>query len=397
MIAKTAQRRGHGFSFFCFFCCLFILCIWFLPVAMGTKPVANEILAIGTAKVQKGNLAQAKDAAISDALVKGVEYYILRRLGSEGVANNFRRIIYEITPSAREKIENFNILVEDQTEEEYQVLIRLRVNEKVIDKSLRDAGVVVAEGPPIKVLFLVSEEKGGTTYYWWKDPEMYTSLSRVELVLHNVFQERGLSPINRNSIIPDTGYSELLKHVNLRDQDALEWGKLFSTDVVICGQTEIVDKKEVSLTLRALDVNQGALISRAIAFEPIEKGPDGKPQTTEAIERLINRLALRLTSAINRFSASDRGRVRYLEVTLKGLSSYKQFRVFREFLRRDVDGVKSVRQTRVRKDAISIAVEFQGDRQTFVHRVVHHENLPFLLKLDQDEKELILFSISDFQ
>ena len=112
---------------------------------MGAKPVENEILAIGTAKVQKGNLAQAKDAAISDALVKGVEYYILRRLGSEGVANNFRRIIYEITPSAREKIENFNILVEDQTEEEYQVLIRLRVNEKVIDKSLRDAGVVVAQ------------------------------------------------------------------------------------------------------------------------------------------------------------------------------------------------------------------------------------------------------------
>ena len=96
---------------------------------MGAKPVKNEILAIGTAKVQKGNLAQAKSDAISDALVKGVEYYILRRLGSEGAANNFRRIIYEITPSAREKIENFNILVEDQTEEEYQVLIRLRVNE----------------------------------------------------------------------------------------------------------------------------------------------------------------------------------------------------------------------------------------------------------------------------
>ena len=365
-------------------------------MAVGAKPVENEILAIGMAQVKDGNLAKAKKTAISDALVKGVEYYILRRLGSEGVKSNFRRIIYEIIPGAREKIENFNILMEDQTKDEYKVLIRLRVNEKVIDKSLRDAGVVVAEGPPVKVLFLVSEWKGRATYYWWKDPGVYSSLSRTELVLHNVFQERGLSPVNRTSSIPDTGYSEFLKHVNLRDVDALEWGKLFSADVVISGQTEIIDEKEASLTLKALDVNQGVLISQAIAFEQIEKGPDGRPQTTEAIERLINRLALRLTSAIIRFSASDRGRVRHLEVTLKGLSSYKQFRVFRDFLRRDVPGVTSVRQTRVRKDSISIAVEFRGDRNTFVNSVLNHENLPLLLKLDQGEEEVILFRVAEF-
>ena len=162
---------------------------------MGAKLGENEILAIGTATVKDGNLAKAKGSAISDALTKGVENYLLHRLGSEGVVNNFQRIIQDILPKAKAKVENYNILSEDQTGEEYKVLIKLRVNEKVIDKKLREAGVVVTEGPPIKVLFLVSEWKGGTVYYWWRDPETYSSMSGTELVLHNVFQERGLGPI----------------------------------------------------------------------------------------------------------------------------------------------------------------------------------------------------------
>jgi hypothetical protein len=387
MMEKIVLKTACDFFIVCCFFCFLWLSL--LPAAMGAKPEENEILAIGTATVKDGNLAQAKESAISDALTKGVENYILHRLGSEGVANNFQRIIYDILPRAKAKVENFNILSVDQTGQEYKVLIRLRVNEKVIDEELSQAGVMVTEGPPIKVLFLVSEWKGGTAYYWWRDPETYSSMSGTELVLHNVFQERGLSPINRTLKVPDTGYSESLKHVDLKDVDALEWGRLFSADVVIYGQIEIIDKKEVSMALQTRDVNQGAQISQTVAFEQIKKGTKGKQPVMEATERLANQLAAKLTPAIIRYTASDRGRVRHLDITLKGLRSYKQFRAFRDFLGRDVSGVKSVRQTRVRKDSISIAVEFQGDRKRFLERVLNHENLPFLVKLDQGEEEIV--------
>ena len=391
MIVKITFTRPYTFFVIGCLCCFF--CAGLLSAARGAKPGENEILAIGTATIKKGNLAKAKETAVSNALMIGLENYLLRRLGSEDAVNNFQRIIHEIIPYAKDKIENFNILAEDQIGGVYRVLVRLRINEKIINKKLREADVVVTEGTPIKVLFLVSERKGRTVDYWWKDPEMYSSLSRTELNLYNVFQERGLSPINRTISIPDTESSEILKYANLRDVDALKWGRLFSADVVIFGQTEIVDEKEASLTLKALDVNQNAQISQAIAFEQVERGAEGKPQTIQAIERLINRLAVRLTPSIVRFTASDRGRVRHIEITLKGLSSYKQFRMFRDFLRRDVEGVKSVRQTKVRKDSISIAVEFQGDKNRFVDRVLNHENLPFLLRLDHDEGEELLFKV----
>jgi hypothetical protein len=232
IMAKIGLKTAHDFFLCCFF---YVLWLSLAPAAMGAKTAENEILAIGTATIKEGNLAQAKESAISDALTKGVENYLLHRLGSEGVVNNFNRIIYDILPRAKVKVENFNILLEDQTGEEFKVFIKLRVNEKVIDEKLREAGVVVTDGPPTETL--------------------------------------------------------------------------------------------------------------------------------------------------------------YLDITLKGLSSYKQFRTFRDFLRRDVSGVKSVRQTRVRKDSISVAVEFQGEKKRFVERVLNHENLPFLVKLDQGEDEGIVFRI----
>ena len=357
------------------------------------KPATNEILVIGTASIVSGNLALAKKSAISRALMKGVENYLVHRLGSQGVVNNFQRFIEEIIPGAKEEIENFNILTETQIGNEYKVLVRLKVNEKIIDKKLREAGLIFMEGPPIKVLFLVSEVKDETIFYWWKDPEVHSALSPTELALNKVFQKRGFSSINRPLSAPVTEYSKALRSPNLEEADVLKWGKLFSSDVVIYGQANIVDEKEVSLTLNAFDVNQGLQIGQDFQVEQIEKGLEANGQIIETLERLVDHLAERLTPTIVRTVRFDHEKVHQFEITLKDLDSLKRFRIFRDFLRRDVVGVKSVRQTRVRKNSISIAVEFQGERNRFLDSVLNHENLPFPLNVVQTKEGEILLSI----
>ena len=377
--------------------CFFFFCfvgISLIPLKLCAELQKNETLAIGVATIIKGNLAQAKENAISEALMKGLENYLLRRLGSKAMVNNFQRVVYDIIPRARDKIENFNILAEDQIENEYKVLLRIRINEKLLEKGLTEAGVVVSEGPPLRALFLVSEWREGSAHYWWEDPEMHSSLSLTELALHKAFQKSGLSPINRTLSLPDTtGLSESLRYPDLDDPGALEWGKLFTADVVIYGKMELFEEKEAFLSEKILDVNQRTQISQSMESEQIVQGSRGKQATTKAIDRLVNRLAERLTPTIIRYAASDRARVHQLEVTLSDLSSYRQFRLFRDFLKRDVAGVKSVRQSRVRKNSISIAVDFQGDRNGFVERVLKHENLPFPIKLEQKEEEGIFFQV----
>jgi hypothetical protein len=357
------------------------------------KSEGTEILAIGTGAIHGGNLAQAKEKALSQALMKGMEDYLVRRLGREGMVNNFQRLVQEIIPGARDGIENFHILAENRTEDAYKILVRIRINKKVIEEKLRIAGLVTMEGPAIRVLFMISETQEGQTRYWWKDPEEPSAMSAIELILHNAFQERGFSLINRQVNIPEVEFSDEMRSTDLTDENILTWGKLFSADVVIRGRTGIIDDKEVFLTLKAMSVNEGHLICQGMHIEPIETVPDGSAKISEALKKLANYLASKLTPAIFQAAGLGHKKTHILDVTLTGLKNYGQFVDFRNFLRKEVPGIKSVRQTRVRKNSISIEVEFEGDENKFIASVLNHENLPLLLDFSRTEDGKILLEV----
>ena len=373
----------------------FILCVFWASLSLAEaagKWAENQVLAIGTSPVIKGNVAQAKGNAISLALMKGVENYLLSRLGSEGVVNNFQRFIQEVVPRAQEHIENFYILAEGQISDEYSVVVRITINEKLVDERLREAGLVLMEGPPIKVLFMVSETREEVLSFWWADQELLSVMNPTELALHRAFQERGFSPINRGLSAPEIEYSVDLRSSDLQHAAILRWGELFSADVVIHGQANIIHGKEISLALMALEVNQGVQICQDTRDEPIE-GIGGEKAITETLERLARHMAAGLAPTIVRFIATDRKKTYQMEITLRGLSAYKQLRVFKNFLRTDVSGVTSVRQTRIKKNEVSLSIEFQGDRERLLGRVMNHENLPFSLNLEQTQEGEIVFTV----
>jgi len=346
---------------------------------VDTKPGQNEILVIGTGTIIEGNVANARKMAIAEALVKGVEEYLGRRLGSQTMINHFPRLLQDVIPKAREEIENFHILAEEKMDKEYKILVRVKINDKVMEEKLREMGAIPREGPPIKVLFLVSQTqtREGKTAYWWKDPETDSALSPVELALHRVFQERGFQPISRLLKIPEGEYSPEMKALDLSDEDAVRWGELFSADVVVRGSCEITGGGEVSIVLKALHVQNRIMIGRDMQSERMGGDTRDMEQMVETIEIAVNNVASRLSPEIMMAIELPETKTAKLSLTVKGLRSFRQFREFKDFLEKNVPGVKSVRQTRLRGDSMSLAVEFLGDEEKFLGRVSNHENLPF--------------------
>ncbi|MDY6970864.1 MAG: hypothetical protein SV775_00895 [Thermodesulfobacteriota bacterium] len=397
MTDRNAVRKSVKFIITCTLLCLSFFGTAFLYAETGSRPEDNEVLVIGTGTIVSGDLARAKQSAISQALVKGVESYLLRRLGGQDSVYNFQRLIQEIIPAAKDEIEKFHILTEEQIANKYKVLVRLRINEKVLDERLRQAGLVLTQGPAIRVLFLVSETKEGIDYSWWKDPDVHSALRPTELALHNVFQKRGLSPINRTLGLPEIEYSEDLRSSELRDADVLQWGTIFSADVVIYGRAETFNEGKVSLALKALDVRQGIQICQGFQVEQVEGGLEDEVRMVETLERLADLLAARLIPTIIDVVGSGHVGISRVGITLKGLSNYRQLKMFTDFLRGDVTGVESVRQTRVRKGSISIEVEFQGDSNSFLNRVLNHENLPYSMNYHRNEWGEIMLEIEDIK
>jgi len=142
-----------------------------------------------------------------------------------------------------------------------------------------------------------------------------------------------------------------------------------------------------------MSVNEGRLICQGMHIEPIEADREDSAKISEALKKLANYLASKLTPAIFRAAGSGHKETQILDVTLTGLKTYRQFVDFRNFLRKDVPGVKSVKQTRVRKDSISIEVKFEGDGNKFMENVLNHENLPLLLDFNRTEDGKILLEV----
>jgi hypothetical protein len=370
------------------------MAIWMLMQAPGPAQAGEqgEILVIGTGPIVQGNTARARELAISDALVRGVEEYLARRLGSQGMANNFPRLIQEVIPRAREVVGNFNLLAAEEVDKYYKVLVRLKINDAVMEEKFREIGLIETGGPPAKVLFLVSEVElpGGEASYWWRDPEGYAALTSTELALHRTFEERGFQPINRMLKGPELAYMPEMKALDLTGVDALRWGKAFSAEVVIYGRCTISQRKEVFVSLTALDVAREFMIEQADETGWVDEGSGSVEQTKQ---RVIEEVASTLGPAILRALSTLEAKTSRLEIALKGLKSFKDFRILRDFLEREVEGVKSVRQTKVKGNMISIRVEYAGDEDAFLEKVLRHERLPFPMEVIRSEEGETVFNI----
>ncbi len=362
-------------------------------VAALQEPSEKEILAVGTGTIFDGNRAGAKELAIADALTKGVERDLVRRLGRQGMVNGFATIVHEILPAAKEAIENFHILAEEQTARQLMLLVRLKVNDKLIEEKLKDLMIADEEGPPLRVLFLVShiDLRGNRVIYWWGEPDRDYPLSPTELILYRVFEEYGFIPVNRLQNVPEMAFSEEMKTRDLPFEEAIRWGQAFSAHVVVLGGCDILKDGSISLTLTALDPETSSLLGRA-SRTVLSEGSASDPEAeTERMTKAVREVTAGLRPDILKGLHSAGRSISRFEVSLEGLKSFKEFRVFKTFLEQEVAGINAVTQTRIKGKRLTVMVDFSGAEERFLDMITRNDHMPFQTEWQKtDAGEIIL-------
>jgi len=359
---------------------------FFTRAALGKEKISDEMLAMGLAKIVQGNMAAAKSEALSSAMGKAMEEYLILRLGEAGVTNNFERVVREVLPSLTEGIENFHILAENTSGGTYQVLVKVKVNKKVIDEKLRFSGIALEQASRSKILFMVSEVKGKRVQYWWKGPDFFSFLNQAEVLLYNVFQERGFMPINHTFGIAEESLSPAMRREELDNKGALEWGKMLSADFVIIGKSIIEDNNSFALQLRALSVRDGLLLA-----EGSETGHEG---SSELLGQVVRKLSDRLIPSMLSLGSGTSAGVQHIQITLKGMRNHQEFKNLQQFLKEDLPGVQSVRQSRMSQGLLSIEVDFTGSRERLLSQLLNQEKLPLRLVLESATDTQIILQVA---
>jgi len=363
----------------------------YIGSALGSEK--TDILTIGEGRIKGNNTADARKDAISDALKKGLEEYLNLYLGAQGMANNFTILINDIIPDAAEQIENYHILAEAKNGDNYNILVRVKINEKLMEQHLREMGIVRIEATSIKVLFMVSQENvvGKELLFWWNSPVSNPALTTSELKLHNIFQEQGFEVINRLSTPSNENYSEDMRKLDISNEALMEWGKVFSADIVIKGKCKVEGNNTVVIDLEAINIKDGKLICRGSQSEPMDTAAPGEDRFMNALETAIKGIAVQFGPEMIKSFVKNDGESSNILITLKDVNNFEEFRVFKRYLEEEIGGIKSAVQSRIKGNSMDLSVEYLGTKDSFINRLKGYKGWPFRVDItDGDDNGIIV-------
>ncbi len=394
---KDLKDKGGSDKLPCFFnntlpflhLCLFLL---FLPLILNLlikdslaqemkEAVPGERIVTGTGIIVEENVALARNEAISQAFSKALEGYLIQRLGSKGMANNFQRLDEEILSETKEEIQDYQVISEFMTDRYVRVLMKVRVNEAVLEQKLKNMGLRKTDTVQIDVLFLVSEKKKGSSpIYWWGDPSRQTSLTQTDLSLSRVFEDRGFRIINRSFFPPEESYDEGMLNAKLTVEEAVKWGKLLSAQIVIAGEANLYGASRASVFLRAMKVMDGAIIAQGYREGTANKKRRDKKS---AIGSAINSWARDMVPHIVEGVKPGQKVVNRITIMVKGFKSYRALRDFKEFLKENFPEIKSVLERSLKSDLVKVSVKTSGTSKRLAKKVLKHPKRPFSFEISE--------------
>lgn len=346
---------------------------------MEVKP--DEGIVIGTGFIYRENISAARNSAIDNGFLKGVENYLIEKLGAKSVADNFEVLDEEILSRAKDDVQDYQIVSELQTDKYVKVLMKLRVNRAVLDKTLESLGFLESDSLKADVLFMVSEKQDDfPPVYWWYEPFSQISLTQTELSLIRLFERKGFHVINKSFYAPGEDYDESMLQMNLANEDAVKWGEIFSADVVVTGSANLDGESWASIFLKALRVNDGLVLAQGYREAVLA---DNHADERTAVGLAIDSWAQDMISYIIDGVQTPKGSINTIEIIVEGLGDYKEFIDFKEFLKSNFPEIRFLLEKRIKKESVTLSLDLSATSKELAKKLKNVADKPFLCEIDR--------------
>ncbi len=197
----------------------------------------KTFVVVGTATMRGGNVAAAREKAISDSLVTAVALMTKELLEVESLVDNFSQLNELLFDQTSTFIQGYKVLTEAGQEKSYRVVVQATVSGQKISKKLTEAGILRATKTLPSVLFLIAEQnlEQQSPLYWWS-PSGSGLIPISEAVMVDRFQEAGCTIIeNRGARDRPLVNWDDLNRPDLTDLEAAELGAALKADIIVLG------------------------------------------------------------------------------------------------------------------------------------------------------------------
>ena len=332
-----------------------------IAVSMGTGRILNE-----------DDAANARERAITESLVAGIEQVLSDLLPVASVVANFNTLNTILYTQKEGLIQDYKVLAEEKFDAYYRVAVQSTVSVTKVQQQLAMAGIVVDQTTMPGILFLIAEQnlEDIAVQYWWGGDHRST-LTTVEGAVSETLQKKGFSVIDHQVVanLPQNGdtlsvYGPILDH-----QAAIELGMKYQADVVITGSAQAFQASNTmgddiksflgKLSLQVFRTDSGTEIA-SINKTAVAADADDILGSRAALSKAGTLAGEDLAPLILSAWRKQDKKPREILVNVAGDDFLSHFVVFRTNMKQ-ITGMKGIRIKEMGADHASIVVYYQGD------------------------------------
>lgn len=310
----------------------------------------KTVEATGYAVISGGNTLVARDAAISDALRKGVEQAVGMLVSSETMVQDYQALSDNVYTKTQGYVKEYKIIREGQLQEVYQVTVSATVAMGEIKNDLDALGLLMVKLEKPRVLFLITERGLGInndTLYTVGASGAEADVPAAESTLKEVFLNKGFQVVDI-SASPDKIETGGTSSELSRDK-ARKIGRALNAEIVVKGKSVVREGMRIpesrigaylaDITADVIRVDDGAVLASAKGhgaarnISDVSGGVDASGKAAfELADKLVEQIIARWTSGS------------MVRIRVSGLTDYSKAADFKNLLKKQVRGVVNVYQ-----------------------------------------------------
>jgi hypothetical protein len=372
MIMGTKKQAGM-----CMAILLGMLLFFDTALATGSASVLTGVTT-GQEKIRGQNITSAKQKAVEKALDTAVQNAVASLVSRQVFAGNLEFLYENILPRSSDYVATYRVIGGMEHRGYYLVGVESKVNLKLIEKHLTDAGILNASTDKPVILFLIAEQTPDDLlprYWWGNNPEPYTSLSEtiiLEKMIQNRFKIVGAGPDRPNLSLYNIRFASIYDAAA-----AMELGRVLKADMVVLGKTSAAesinrmgDEKifDGVIELNIYDLGSGKQVMTSVS-RASAKSTMGQEGSMGAITEVSTLAAKDLNQKIDTFWTQNLRRENSFNVTIAGENFLPRFIALKKRFN-EIQDIANMQPREIGTDKAVMEIVFKGSPEQFADAVM---------------------------
>lgn len=348
-----------------------------IALARGSASVLTGVTT-GQEKIQGQDIPGAKQKAVEKALEKAVQNAVASLVSRQVFAGNLEFLYGRILPRSSDYVATYRVIGGMEHEGYYLVGVESKVNLKLLEKHLTDAGILNASTDKPVILFLIAEQTPDDLlprYWWGNNPEPYSSRSEtiiLEKMVQNRFKIVGAGPDRPNPSLYNIRFSSIYDAAA-----AMELGRILKADMVVLGKasaTESINRMgdekifDGVIELKIYDLESGKEVMTSVNRAAAKSTMD-QEGTMGAITEVSVLAAQDLNQKIDTFWTQNLRRENLFDVTIAGENFLPRFIALKKRFK-EIQDIANMQPKEIGTDKAVMEIVFKGSPEQFADAVM---------------------------